>query len=84
MIFIKLTFLLNVQNTNFLSGKMSDFKMKYKKSFKMKYHECDVLWLTHVAIIISINQCEHNFQQFYKIYIIQTYRYILEKKIKHP
>lgn len=50
----------------------------------MKYHECDVLWLAHVAIIISINQCEHNFQQFYKIYIIQTYRYILGKKIKHP
>lgn len=46
----------------------------------MKYQECDVLWLTHVAIIISINQCEHNFQLFYKTYTIQTYRYILEKK----
>lgn len=50
----------------------------------MKYQECDVLWLTHVAIIISINQWEHNFQLFYKTYTIQTYRYILEKKIKHP
>lgn len=78
MIFIKFTFLLNVLNTIFLSGKKSDFKMKYKKNL-MKYHECDVLWLTHVAIIISINQCEHNFQLFYKIYTIQTYRYILEK-----
>lgn len=48
------------------------------------YHECDVLWLAHVAIIISINHCEHNFQLFYKTYTIQTYRYILEKKIKHP
>lgn len=46
----------------------------------MKYQECDVLWLTHVAIIISINQCEHNFQLFNKIYTIQTYRYILWKK----
>lgn len=46
----------------------------------MKYQECDVLWLTHVAIIISINQCENNFQLFYKTYTIQTYRYILEKK----
>lgn len=62
---------------------MSDFKMKYKKKL-MKYHECDVLWLTHVAIIISINQCENNFQQFYKIYIIQTYRYSVEKNLKHP
>lgn len=50
----------------------------------MKYQECDVLWLTHVAIIISINQCEHNFQLFYKTYTIQTYRDILGKKIKHP
>lgn len=58
---------------------MSNFKMKYKKK-RMKYHECNVLWLSHVAIIISINQYEHNFQLFYKTYTIQTYRYILEKK----
>lgn len=50
----------------------------------MKYHECDVLWLTHVAIIISINQCENNFQLFYKTYTIQTYRYSVEKNLKHP
>lgn len=51
---------------------MSDFKMKYKKKL-MKYQECDVLWLTHVAIILSINQCEHNFQLFNKIYTIQSH-----------
>lgn len=62
---------------------MSDLQMKYKKQL-MKYQECDVLWLTHVAIIISINQCEHNVQLFYKTYTIQTYRDILEKKIKYP